>query len=503
MNKVLTIFLIGLLILILCILYSKYSKREGFVAGDGNFPNFEIQKDNSYLGEEYIHNAPSTSVYQCMQQCESLEPHCTGGTYANTTTSDTEWGDGWCWIQNGYGKGFVYDPGYGGDTLGPDNLTAKAVYGFQYFPLVNDGPKGDKGDPGEPGAQGPQGPQGTQGAQGQPGSIGPQGPPGSIGPQGPQGPPGQDGADGLTPPPPPPPPPGPQPNPNRWNNYNPTNQLTYNIPTSSITYGTYNHYLGVDLPVIFYGPNNQTCKVVYKNNTYYIVVTDANNQTTIYSLNENNNTTNTSDITSLTFYGDNGGYVKIIKKNNKYIVVVVDKSDVEQLFYDYNFYASQPTNFIQDNISQAIEDNITPQNNDNYECDNNNNNNNNYNNNVNKLSMPPNRDLYMLKSEIVTPTCPVCKESINYNKQSRKNNNNNINNNNSNNNSNNNNNNKNNNNNNELITTTAPEKCPPCPACARCPEPAFECKKVPNYKSTSNDYLLPVPVLNDFSSFGM
>jgi len=45
-------------------------------------------------------------------------------------------------------------------------------------------------------------------------------------------------------------------------------------------------------------------------------------------------------------------------------------------------------------------------------------------------------------------------------------------------------------------------KCPPCPPCGRCPEPAFECKKVPNYKS-SNDQYLPRPVLNDFSQFGM
>jgi hypothetical protein len=79
-------------------------------------------------------------------------------------------------------------------------------------------------------------------------------------------------------------------------------------------------------------------------------------------------------------------------------------------------------------------------------------------------------DLYMLKSEIVPPVCPACPAM----------------------------------------------KCagsggsggggeknpPPCPPCARCPEPAFECKKVPNY-SSSNDNVLPRPVLNNFSQFGM
>jgi hypothetical protein len=43
--------------------------------------------------------------------------------------------------------------------------------------------------------------------------------------------------------------------------------------------------------------------------------------------------------------------------------------------------------------------------------------------------------------------------------------------------------------------------CPPCPACERCPEPSFDCKKVPNYRSTSVGDYLPIPVLNDFSKF--
>jgi hypothetical protein len=48
-------------------------------------------------------------------------------------------------------------------------------------------------------------------------------------------------------------------------------------------------------------------------------------------------------------------------------------------------------------------------------------------------------------------------------------------------------------------------KCPepsPCPPCGRCPEPSFDCKKVPNYASTNSEYL-PMPVLSDFSQFGM
>jgi hypothetical protein len=52
------------------------------------------------------------------------------------------------------------------------------------------------------------------------------------------------------------------------------------------------------------------------------------------------------------------------------------------------------------------------------------------------------------------------------------------------------------------VTTASRDKpCPPCPACERCPESSFECKKVPTY-SHNNSYI-PVPVLNDFSGFGM
>ena len=44
-------------------------------------------------------------------------------------------------------------------------------------------------------------------------------------------------------------------------------------------------------------------------------------------------------------------------------------------------------------------------------------------------------------------------------------------------------------------------KCSPCPPCGRCPEPSFECVKRPTYQA-DNPYL-PMPVLADFSQFGM
>ena len=86
-------------------------------------------------------------------------------------------------------------------------------------------------------------------------------------------------------------------------------------------------------------------------------------------------------------------------------------------------------------------------------------------------------DLYILKSEIVPPVCPAC----------------------------------------PTFDCPREKPCPPCPACERCPEPAFECKKVPNYNVSNVDEYLPSasnyfsmsnidnkqprPLLNDFSQF--
>lgn len=83
---------------------------------------------------------------------------------------------------------------------------------------------------------------------------------------------------------------------------------------------------------------------------------------------------------------------------------------------------------------------------------------------VNQSQIPAgSEDLYILKSQIVPPVCPACP-----------------------------------------VSSACPrtEKPPPCPACARCPEPSFECKKIPNYSSADVN-ILPLPMLTDFTSFGM
>ena len=68
-------------------------------------------------------------------------------------------------------------------------------------------------------------------------------------------------------------------------------------------------------------------------------------------------------------------------------------------------------------------------------------------------------DLYVLKSSIVPPVCPKCPQRSACPRQ---------------------------------------KPCQPCPPCSRCPEPAFTCKKVPNYNSMNNQYL-PLPWLSQAS----
>lgn len=70
-------------------------------------------------------------------------------------------------------------------------------------------------------------------------------------------------------------------------------------------------------------------------------------------------------------------------------------------------------------------------------------------------------DLYILKSQVVPPVCPKCPD---------------------------------------VAACPRQKPCAPCPPCGRCPEPAFRCKKVPNYKSR-NESKLPMPMLNTFAAF--
>ena len=88
---------------------------------------------------------------------------------------------------------------------------------------------------------------------------------------------------------------------------------------------------------------------------------------------------------------------------------------------------------------------------------------------------PGDENLYILKSEIVPPVCPACPPVIEGGgcpaacKA-------------------------------KCAPCPRPPPIPPCPPCERCPEPQFQCKKVPDYKNIIPGNL-PRPLLNDFSQF--
>ncbi len=75
-------------------------------------------------------------------------------------------------------------------------------------------------------------------------------------------------------------------------------------------------------------------------------------------------------------------------------------------------------------------------------------------------------DLYILKSEVIPPVCPPATVI-------------------------------------RVPGEVDKSKCPPCPACARCPDPPMTCKAVPNYDAISqyNNSNYPMPMLSDFSAF--
>ena len=80
---------------------------------------------------------------------------------------------------------------------------------------------------------------------------------------------------------------------------------------------------------------------------------------------------------------------------------------------------------------------------------------------IKKTDIPTgDEDLYILKSQAIVPSCPTCPE---------------------------------------ISKSSDESTCQPCPPCGRCPEPSFECKKVPNYKRYSNNNFKPL--LADFSRF--
>ena len=243
---------------------------------------------------------------------------------------------------------------------------------------------------------------------------------------------------------------------------------------SSTEYNTYNHYTqsasNLTTGTTFYGRNGttasvvsnpsgtQSLKIILPGTTVPIEFSPTPPTKESYTNYSGNATT---------YYGPNGSKATVVTNKNGQQAIKVT-TDAGTYYYNVSGtditstqYFGSTGNPIQRALySMAYEDaNPTKHSPDN--------------NTVYSSTLPPGipksqipagqEDMYILKSQVVPPVCPACPPST---------------------------------------TVSRQESCPPCPACARCPESAFECKKVPNYNAIHGDSL-PMPVLSDFSQFGM
>ena len=246
-------------------------------------------------------------------------------------------------------------------------------------------------------------------------------------------------------------------------NINQYNGLTLNSPSGSsatinsntisiINNGITTVYTSYNAPNVFVNPNGGTAVISpTSNNSFILVLINNQGNTQIFNPSSSNNQMNNNS-------NLNNNNLNILPFLNN----LFSNNGISNNPNAYNpYYGSQNQNSQMSNYnpySSALPSGIPGS------------------------QIPPGKeDLYILKSEVIPPICPACPT---------------------------------------VKVCDKKEKCPPCPACARCPEPSFECKKVPNYSSSSynsgyygyNDSFdsgplggksLPVPVLNDFSTFGM
>jgi len=214
---------------------------------------------------------------------------------------------------------------------------------------------------------------------------------------------------------------------------------------------------------VFYGPNGYTATVVNPNNSGMAIQVQTSSGTYTYT-----QTTPTTSITSTQYYGSTGTPIQTSSSALAYTGPQGNTAgSVTGPQGNTAYYAQGPAGntAVTTNPTNAAAAAASPF----YNPVANTATNNPYYNSLPpgipaSQILPGNEDLYILKSEIVPPVCPICPSAS--------------------------------------TSTSKSKKCAPCPACARCPEPAFDCKKVPNYNAM-NDSTLPVPVLADFSTFGM
>jgi hypothetical protein len=257
-------------------------------------------------------------------------------------------------------------------------------------------------------------------------------------------------------------------------------ESTQNKVYNTSTFDNYNHFTGESYPSKFYGPNGESATVVNTNGSYTLLIVDSNGVNHNYiptsssppSSPPSSSSPSSSSPNSFMqniYYGSNGGEAFIKKDDADNYIILVTQPNNSVIMYTTSTVQSQPSAMPTTNsafpssspsssipqMPQTAQSNYQPP--------------------------PPQRtpgippgqeDLYILKTQVVPPVCPACPSM------------------------------------NACPVENGKEKCPPCKPCGRCPEPSFECKKSYNYNSSGSGSNpgtgnLPMPVLNDFSTFGM
>ena len=317
----------------------------------------------------------------------------------------------------------------------------------------------------------------------------------------------------------------------------PTTETT--TPDSGLD--NYNFFSKNSIPTVYYGPDSSTARVTMSGGenddsetdtkTYSITVTSANGATKTYVMENTSETavvnplTNTPETTTTStqattvpesiantrFVDQSGNIAKLyVAENGQYVVQTRQINGYDMVYTSTNVFTYDRNKSKSFLVGESVND-ITPIN----EAQNTTNNligsltNNTISsqqtqtiNGIPGRSIPIGQeDLYILKSQIVPPVCPACPQIC--------------------------------------AGKSSKESCPPCPACARCPESTdFTCKKVPDYSSNTagstsggdstwgpnsnisssngangsapnyNQYrnnakFSPVPVVSNFSTFGM
>ena len=314
------------------------------------------------------------------------------------------------------------------------------------------------------------------------------------------------------------------------NNHSGPTQSSGSMVNSNSSAGqdNYNHFSGTSIPTMFYGPNGSTAKISNQGGAYSVIVTDKNGTNIVYdeqnksllspsnlaaidmvidkvvevitrvqkassnaSTATSSNASPTKSDSVMKYYGPNGSVALMYTDSNgNSNLKLIDGTGREIAYSSANMQSYNPSvdnpnvpqtmggpnspnkMNVSSNYKEAYTQSLTGPD---------------YSSSLPKgiprnMIPPGNEDLYILKSEVVPPVCPACPPPI--------------------------------------LKCNDDKPPPPCPPCARCPEPRFDCKKVPNYGSgnlganyfggggqfgsmpSTNGNFLPYPSVSNYSTFG-